>query len=128
MEKVYSIRMKNTSIKETLLSIAKHNGWVICDNFDDSSLSEYPLFLFSICGGIDGINVYGSRGGALSVELVDFEKMIILLCNPLEIVEIELTGDYTAKIDITNKVVYVGCQAIPFNKLKEVYNIAFKVK
>lgn len=42
-----------------------------------------------------------------------------------QIKTLELTKDYTAKIDMKNKVVVVGCQTIPFSKVDELHHMIF---
>jgi len=38
-------------------------------------------------------------------------------------VELRLTSDYMATVDLQNKVIKVGCQVIPFDKVEELYKI-----
>ncbi len=37
-----------------------------------------------------------------------------------------LTDDYEAVVDYSGKIVKVGCQNIPFSKVKELYNLIKK--
>jgi hypothetical protein len=121
---IYSYKPASKKIKEALLSVAKYNGLTVCEVYEESN--GYPIFLFSPSGDEDKINVFGTchEEGYTKVNL---EEIMILLTSPKPVV-IELTKQYSAVIDKVNEIVHVGCQSIPFDKIKEVYNAAFPAK
>ena len=46
-----------------------------------------------------------------------------LLWERTDLIKIRLTSDYDAEINLTKKVITVGCQTIPFSKIEEIHDI-----
>ena len=74
----------------------------------------------------DIVEVYGYSSNMMATYLSKNNRM--LLWKRDEPVFLKLTSDYTAAIDLKNKVVKVGCQIITFDKVEELYKIMHNSK
>ena len=74
----------------------------------------------------DIVEVYGYSSNMEATYLSKTNRM--LLYKRDEHIELKLTSDYTAAIDLTNKIVKVGCQIITFDKVEELYKIMHNSK
>jgi hypothetical protein len=74
----------------------------------------------------DIVEVYGYSSNMQATSLSKSNRT--LLWKRDEPIELKLTSDYTAAIDLKNKVVKVGCQTITFDKVEELYKIMHSSK
>jgi hypothetical protein len=74
----------------------------------------------------DIVEVYGYSSNRMATSLSKSNRT--LLWKRDEPIELKLTSDYTAAIDLKNKVVKVGCQTITFDKVEELYKIMHNSK
>jgi hypothetical protein len=74
----------------------------------------------------DIVEVYGYSTNMNATSLSTRDRT--LLWKRYEPVFLKLTSDYTAAIDLKNKVVKVGCQTITFDKVEELYKIIHSSK
>jgi hypothetical protein len=70
----------------------------------------------------DGIDVCATctEVGSPSKTWISVDEWI-KYCDNYKQDQLVLTAEYTAKIDFENKIVNVGCQKIPFDKVKSLY-------
>jgi len=97
--------------------------WCPLDKFYED-LSSKKANYSSSDNNLDIVEVYGfsSNMGATSLSTNDRT----LLWKRERPIELRLTSDYTAAIDLKNKVINVGCQTISFDKVEELYKIMHK--
>jgi hypothetical protein len=89
-------------------------------------LSKYDDDLTYINDECDIVEVYGYSSNMMATSLSKSNRM--LLYKRDEPIKLKLTSDYTAAIDLTNKIVKVGCQIITFDKVEELYKIMHNSK
>jgi hypothetical protein len=130
--------MKRSDLKSGMLIVTKTgeiglvmlgtpNGDIIAGNGNDTT-SDGPQIWFPLkhigenlsdgeSEGYDVVKVYGypSNMEAASLETEHRE----LIWEKQELVTIKLTPDYNAIVDHSTSTVKVGCQNIPFDKVRE---------
>jgi hypothetical protein len=94
--------------------------WCPLDVFKEDLTIEYDG------DGLDIVEVYGYSSNMDATSLSTRDRT--LLWKRDRPVELRLTSDYVATVDLQNKVVKVGCQVIPFNKVEELYKIMHSSK
>jgi len=87
---------------------------VVASKYDNQYRYYYLDFLDKTLGATTKEQTKGNT----VIKAADFIKHILEYSDK---VLIELNPDYTAKVDKNEKVVRVGCQTIPFDKIKELY-------
>lgn len=129
MKKVSYVIVCDTA--EDFRRVAKFYDW---SSFNEDTVDRYES------GGRKGcINVVSGKPDGYSGE--DFYKENASTYGPLvsysawavihgvvrkPAVTLQLTPTYTAEVDYSRQVVQVGCQAVPFDKIKEVYDLTIK--
>lgn len=105
---------------DALIALAINKDLVICETYLDEGPFKWPIFILDT---ESEINILG--GHSANSDLISFEKMIELIQKgPLSF--IELTKEYNAYVNKEKQIVKVGCQEIPFSKVKELYNLINK--
>jgi len=100
----------NEEITATWCPLNKFNDDLTCINDDECDIVE----------------VYGYSSNMRAAYLSKNDRT--LLYKRDEPVFLKLTSDYTAAIDLKDKVVKVGCQTITFDKVEELYKIMHNSK
>jgi hypothetical protein len=75
----------------------------------------------------DIVEVYGYSSNMQATSLSKSNRTLLWKRDGGAI-ELRLTKDYMAFIDLKNKVIIVGCQTIPFDKVEELHKIMHKEK
>jgi hypothetical protein len=112
---------KSTSneLKKMLIEVAKIKGINVCTLFEE----EVDIWCFAFDPGGDYDIIYGTNDDSIrKYKEITVGGMLDAILNFKVPVKVQLTNDYTAIIDQENKVVKVGCQTIPFEKVVELYN------
>jgi len=115
-------KVSNQHVFGMLLSIAKSKKITVCESYIEDGIKEWPLFVFN---PKDETQISGQKR-TLGDEEVTLEEMIELLENYDRSDRLELTSDYTAVINRGEKIVEVGCQKIPFDKVNELFELVNK--
>jgi len=108
--KKFVIAPKNQIFYTACIDLAlAHDVPVYKGTVEDKAIDfpKYPILKY------DGTNIIGSRsgGGYTELSLDKFEEF----CKSYD--GVQLNEEYTARIDRKNRVVIVGCQTIPFEKV-----------
>jgi len=118
------VTVKNQYVLDMLFSIAESKNIEICKAYKSQGPKVWNVFKFD-----------KSRNKVIGLQeildcneynIISLESMIIALESYNPIARIKLTDDYTAILDTENCIVTVGCQTIPFYKVKELYNAIYK--
>jgi len=112
----------NPHVFKMLLSIAKSKKITVCESYIEDGIKEWPLFVFH---PKDSVQISGQKR-LIGDEEVTLDEMIELLENYDRSDELKLTSDYTAIINRKDKIVEVGCQKIPFDKVNELFELVNK--
>lgn len=86
--------------------------------WDESHVTQSKLSPEEYCGP--------SRGGGVIVETAS--EFVSHFLEDKSIVEVRLNSKYSAKINVKEQRVEVGCQSIDFDRVEELYNKIFKHK
>jgi len=112
-------RSTSNELKKMLIEVAKTKGLNVCTLFEEQ-MGRWD-FAFNEDDIPDDI-IYGIRDSVREYKEVTIGEMLDVILNFKVAEKVRLTKDYTAIIDQKNKVVNVGCQTIPFEKVVELYN------
>ena len=108
----YSVKVSNDAVLKALFSIAKDSGVKVCSIYEEER-TQWPHFTLDTEDG----QVLGSR---YEYTPITFEEMVEKIANFKTATVLQLTDKYDAIINYSERVVEVGCQVIPFDKVKEV--------
>lgn len=111
-------------VKDSLLKFAKEKGVPVYSKSFDKRFEDYPHIIWNreeLCGGSPGALFI------TSATVITIDELIEAI-NDYRKVEVPLTSDYTAKIDSDQKIVAVGCQKIPFERVEELYKTIQQLK
>ncbi len=110
----------NIRVAQLLIDIAEENGIDICPAYKNS-IEDKSFHWNVIKFDKQRRKIIGTQttGGDCT-----FEEFLKEISTPLT--KMRLTDDYEAVVDYSGKIVKVGCQNIPFSKVKELYNLIKK--
>jgi len=114
--------VKNQGTLNALFQLAKANDIEVCSTYKSSGAERWPYFVFDPSRP----KVIGSRSTEGNRLKLSLEEMMAKLVGYTAPVTLQLTSDYTAVVHIKEKIVEVGCQKIPFDKVKELYELISK--
>jgi len=120
---IYTFKVQHEYQFKALIEIAKLKDLSICETYLEEGREMWSIFQFNVVPD-EGYHIVGCQH-TTGAEIKSLEKMIDILYNTT-IESLKLTKDYTAILDRENFVVRVGCQEIPFNKVKELYDLIIK--
>lgn len=120
---IYTFKVQHEYQFKALIEIARLKQLSICETYLEEGRLIWPIFQFNVVPD-EGYSIVGGQH-TTGAEIKSFEKMIDILYNTT-VESFKLTDDYTAVLDRENFVVKVGCQEIPFNKVKELYDLIIK--
>jgi hypothetical protein len=108
--KEFVIAPKNQIFYTACIDLALAHGVPVFEGTVEDKATDfpdYPILKF------DGTNIAGtkSNGGYTELSLEEFEEF----CKSYD--GVQLNEEYTARINRKNRVVIVGCQTIPFEKV-----------
>jgi len=119
MSKVKIIEVRNPAVLKVLFSLAKENGIGICSNYEMGGSERWPYFAFKMESGW----ISGKSGEQIVNSTLE---EVINLMTKFKENHLKLNNDYTAVINWKNKVVHVGCQKIPFEKVLQLAKLIKK--
>jgi hypothetical protein len=110
----------NPDVQEAIMLLLKSKGVPVYEGvyFPDT---KYPYLSY------DGERITQTRSEKAEGDYKDIdsvEEFISSFTKPNPV--LELTNDYKAVVNYKNSIVEVGCQRIPFDKVKELYELTIK--
>lgn len=107
-------KIPNKEIYWEMIEYARLKGVPICSDTHKSDWDKYPNIIFTSSKLTGNRSKYGDTSHTWITMEEFFE-----CCDNWKPSSLKLTSDYTAQIDFENKIVKVGCQSIPFEKVME---------
>jgi hypothetical protein len=110
----------NPDVQEAIMLLLKSKGVPVYEGvcFPDT---KYPYLAYD---GKDITQTKAERGEYGYKDIDSVEEFISYFTKPNPV--LELTNDYEAVVNYKNSIVEVGCQKIPFEKVKELYELTIK--
>jgi len=118
-----AVETPTNSLKHSLLRYAKDKGVPVYTGAFNSDYEEYPNICFDgneLCGTSSSRKYLGEEKTFITID--EFIKY----CDNWEKQTLQLTSDYKAVVDYSKSIVNVGCQAIPFSKINELFYLINK--
>jgi hypothetical protein len=123
MNKSRATEVRNQHVLNMLFAIAESKNITVCENYRSGGVVKRPVFMFN--PDKNDVQISGIRH-------IDDERRVSLT-EMIELLEkydvpdkLRLTSDYIAIVNRENKIVEVGCQKIPFDKVNELYELINK--
>lgn len=112
-------------VRNMLIEIAEKRGLSVCSIFK-GGVMHWDFVLNKQPDSNNDISGAGYSEGARGHVLVTPGEMFTMIMESTPKVTVRLTDDYNAVVDLSEKIITVGCQKIPFSKVEELYKVINK--
>jgi|688.fasta_scaffold1338715_1 hypothetical protein len=114
----YYFKVEHEYQFETLKALALAKNISMCSVYIKEGYEEWPYFVYAV----KEREILGSSHTEHRIK-VNFEEMCTLLSGTPKIIKIKLNDKYIAEINNNTQNITVGCQEIPFSKVKEIMDV-----